>query len=299
MDGSDFRRLVEDVESLAERELRSVAMVGRRLEVLPGGVLEERNGSAARGLDELRRRARDLTLTGGLDSGRAAPRFRIFPRRDPARAYLDRWARAQKSIEGIVVRLRDAATRLRQDSAQIAEELLALDSQVATLTRYANLSQRLDERLSSHIDGISQADPSRAAILRQELLLVVRTRRRDILTNLTVAIQGQAALRILEENNDQLVDAISRATTSVTAALQTGAVVRQALELRRRLQAGLDGDGAEPEVGESGTASATVAQAWAEVRETLNEVERLRRRVVEAAAALGSPEGDLPAESAQ
>src|ERR1700737_3843722 len=100
-------------------------MLGRGLGTIPGlgaGVLDERNGSIARSLDELRRWARELTPADDVGSAPATPRFGIFNRPDPTRDYEKRWARAQKLIEATVARLRDAVTRLRADNAAAAEE---------------------------------------------------------------------------------------------------------------------------------------------------------------------------------
>ena len=287
--GLTFRRIVEDIESLADRELRSTSRLGRGLANIPGlgaGVLDERNGSIARSLDELRRWAVELTPTEDMGPAAEARGLARFARRAPIHAYERRWARAQDSIEATVARLRDAVTRLRADNAGVAEEQLALETQIGTLTGYSQLTQKLDERLTSYVDAVDQADPTRADVVRRELLLAARGRRREILTQLTVAIQARAALRIIEENNRELIDAVTSATTSTIGVLQAGATVRQALEMRR-LQAGLpisaledrDRGGQVPE-------AETLQRAWADVSETLNQVERLRRRVAESAAML-------------
>jgi uncharacterized protein YaaN involved in tellurite resistance len=287
--GGEFRRLVEDIESLAARELRSGSRLGG-LTNIPGvraGVLDEWEGAIARSLDELRRWAHELTLTDDVGSAPATRKFGIFARRDPMRAYERRWAQAQKPIEAIVARLRDAVTGLRADNAVVAEEQLALETRIGTLTGYSLLSQQLDERLSSHADAIGQADPTRADVLRRELLLAVRRRRNEILTQLTVAIQGKAALRIIAENNRELIDAVTTASTSTISVLQTGAVVRQALEMKRRLRAALRVNALDDrDNGHHVPEAESLQRAWADLGETLNQVERLRRRVAESASML-------------
>lgn len=186
-----------------------------------------------------------------------------------------------------MARLRDAVTRLRADNAVVAEEQLALETQIGTLTGYSHVSQQLDERLSSHADAVSQADPTRADVLRRELLLGVRRRRGEILTQLTVAIQGKAALLIIEENNHELIDAVTTATTSTIGVLQTAATVRQALEMQRRLRTGLGVSALEDlDSGHHVPEAESLQRAWADVGETLNQVERLRRRVAESASML-------------
>ncbi|MDP9325061.1 MAG: toxic anion resistance protein [Candidatus Dormibacteraeota bacterium] len=278
------------MESLADRELRSAGVRGRGLATIAGrgaDVLDERNGSIARSLEDLRRWARELTPRDELGSGPPARRLGIFARGDRARSYEKRWARAQQPIEAIVARLRQAVARLRADNAALAEEQLALDTQIGALTSYSQLSRQLDERLTSHLDALGKADPTRADILRRELLLEVRRRRGEILTQLTVAIQGRAAMRIIEENNRELIDAVASATTGTIGVLQTAALVRQALNMRRHLQAGLrQGDLANRDVGGQVPEAETLQRAWTDVGETLNQVERLRRQLTESAAML-------------
>jgi uncharacterized protein YaaN involved in tellurite resistance len=57
----------------------------------------------------------------------------------------------------------------------------------------------------------------------------VRRRRQEILTQLAVAVQGYAALRVVEINNRELVRAVRTATTTTVAALRTAVMVAQAL----------------------------------------------------------------------
>jgi hypothetical protein len=68
--------------------------------------------------------------------------------------------------------------------------------------------------------------------------------------------------------------------------LQAGAAVRQALEMRR-LQARLPVSAREDrDSGRHIPEAESLQRAWADVGETLNQVERLRRRVAESAAML-------------
>jgi uncharacterized protein YaaN involved in tellurite resistance len=248
-------------------------------------VFDEQNGSIGRSLDELRRWARELAPVGEAGSARPGRRFGIFPGRDATKAYERRWFEAQQALVGTVARLHDAVTQLRGDNAVVAEEQLATETQIGTISDYAELARELDERLSSMIETLHSVDVGRADILRSELLFGLRQRRQQILTQLTVAMQARAALRIIEENNLELIDAITSTTNGTLAVLQTGATVRQALEVRRRLQAGIrrrateDGDG-----GKQIPEAEALQHAWADVGETLNQVERLRRQVNETAA---------------
>jgi uncharacterized protein YaaN involved in tellurite resistance len=61
----------------------------------------------------------------------------------------------------------------------------------------------------------------------------VRHRRQEILTQLAVAVQGYAALRVVEINNRELVRAVRIATTTTVAALRTAVMVAQALTTQK------------------------------------------------------------------
>ena len=61
------------------------------------------------------------------------------------------------------------------------------------------------------------------------MLFPVRQRRQDILTQLAVAMQGYAAVRIVRKNNEDLIRSVHMATTTTVAALQTAVLVAQSI----------------------------------------------------------------------
>ncbi|HXA43757.1 MAG TPA: toxic anion resistance protein [Candidatus Solibacter sp.] len=279
-----FRRLVDDASTLADRELRSSATLGGSLLQISdrgAALLDEREGTIAKSLDQLRRWAAALAPPAGTEPRRGR-RLGIFPAPNPARVYARRWAEAEESIQETVANLRDAAGQLRAENARVAEEDLAAETQIRALTEYGALAKDLDARLSSLVEATVPVDGARAEALKLDVLYELRRRQTDILTQLAVATQARAALRVIEQNNQQLIDAITTATTTTLGALQTAAAVGQALEVRRHLQGlrtGADG-------GEAIPATQALQQAWTDVGETLNQVERLRRQVAESAALL-------------
>jgi uncharacterized protein YaaN involved in tellurite resistance len=193
------------------------------------------------------------------------------------RGYLSKWAGAEEHVERLVGTLRDAEARLTEDNAAIAQEQVAFWTQLSTLRQYDYLSERLDAGLSRRIDAV--ADPERARRLRQDLLFAVRRRRQEILTQLAVAVQGHAALEIIEDNNRAVIRAIQSATTSMMAAMQTALAVSQALANQRRLTQQL-------EVLDSPTQQVEVLQrAWVELSATLDQLDADRERAVASMAA--------------
>jgi uncharacterized protein YaaN involved in tellurite resistance len=91
------------------------------------------------------------------------------------------------------------------------------------------MAEKLDTGLEAQINHLAIGDPERAKVLQEDILYPVRRRRQEILTQLAVAVQGYAALRVVEVNNRELVRAVRTATTTTVAALRTAVMVAQAL----------------------------------------------------------------------
>ena len=143
------------------------------------------------------------------------------------------------------------------------------------------MTERLDESLDARIAAIDATDPRRATALREDVLLPVRVRRRDILTQLAVVSQGYAALGIIKRTNDDLIGAVRAATTTTVAAVRTAALVAQAIANRRAVEEGLDAiddalDG-KVEDGPSGIRPGRVAASWTSAFTALDQIDTFRR----------------------
>ncbi|MEA2684278.1 MAG: hypothetical protein QOK05_2606 [Chloroflexota bacterium] len=281
-----FRRIVDDVESLADREMHAAAGIGRRLAGVTGGGLaaaDDGERSVTRNLAELRRWAADLVPPSDLEVGPRRRVMGLIPRRDPARAYEDRWSDAQAPLAAAVAVLGEAVAALRADNARLDQESVALATGIATLTEYAGLTERLDLLLEAYAGALPGSEATRAEAIRSELLFAVRRRRQEILTQLAVAQQGHAALEIIQEHNRDLIAAVNNATLTTVAAVQTAAAAIQAVQARRRLDQRLEATAA---AGPPGSEVDAIRRAWDGVAVTLNEAETLRRQVLESAARL-------------
>lgn len=117
-------------------------------------------------------------------------------------------------MNAVVAALRESEEVLRANSAAIAQEQLALGTQVEALQRHAYMTAKIEEGL--------------AAGTSTDVLYAVRRRRQEILTQLVIAIQGQAALAVVRENTDELVRAIGVTTSTAASAVRTSRMVRQA-----------------------------------------------------------------------
>ena len=228
-----YRRRIDEISNLGEREIRSTSEMSNRLLDRPtralGTVLD---GSAPIGksLVELRHTVEELN-PARYDLSRGGPRklLGVIPFGDRIRGYFDKYAKAHKHIEGIVGSLRDGREELVRDNAAIDQEQRSLWTQMETLRQYTYLAERLDTILEEKIQAVETTDAEKARVLREDVLFPIRQRRQAILTQLAVAAQGYAALRVVEKNNHEVIRAIQTATTTTVAALRTAVMVAQAL----------------------------------------------------------------------
>ena len=233
----EYRRRIADVNGIGEREIIATSEMSNRLLDRPvramNGILE-RKAPIAKNLVELRHTVEDLN-PARYDLVQMSPRklLGVIPMGDRLRSYFDRYTKAQSHIQAIVRALADSRNELQADNAAIAQEERALWTEMETLRQYAYLARTLDEALERRIDALATSDPARARTLREDVLFQVRHRLQDILTQLAVAAQGYAALRVVQQNNQEVVRAIQTATTTTAAALRTAVMVAQALTDQR------------------------------------------------------------------
>jgi soluble cytochrome b562 len=234
------------------------------------------DGSLARTMRRLResaeraaRLSRDQAASGrdGLD-----PEARSRRERDSRQERGRQIDEEEDAIQELVEALDGDRQVLELDNAALAQQERALWTEIRTLREYAVLAGRLDDLLEERIQSIEGADPVRARALRTEALYAVRRRRRDVLLQLAVATQGYGALRLIEQDNLEVVWAIRAATTTTITALRSAALAAQASPGRLADQleaAGLRG-------------------GWDEVIAALDEVDARAQRTLQAVDASGS-----------
>ena len=170
--GSDaFRRAIGAIDRLGDREVRTTTRIVAAFHERPrqalGEVLAER-APLRHNLEQLNRTARDVEDVAS-DAQRRSPSSR---RRSGARGDLRPRGRS---------RARGGRPGARQDNAELAQQEGALWAQILTLRRYAALAARLDDLIVERIASIEADDDSTARSLRDDALLAVRRRRRDLL----------------------------------------------------------------------------------------------------------------------
>jgi uncharacterized protein YaaN involved in tellurite resistance len=286
-----FRHTLAAIERLGERDFIATAAISgrildRRFRAMDS--LLAARAPTARRLSELRKTAAELDPARLKLGGRRSPDDEMHE----LDRYFERFARTQPRLEGILADLGQARFALDQDNAAIASELSSLATEMETLRQYAFLAERLDDEMTERLTRIAEADPPRADVLRVDVLTVVKRRRSEILTQLAIATQGYAALRVVEDNNAEVIDALAMAVSTTAAALHTAVIVAQAaasqrmvlenLEAARRAAATMAEHVSALEEGPAGPAGrvAVLKAAWDDVYAALDRVDAQKARVL-------------------
>jgi uncharacterized protein YaaN involved in tellurite resistance len=287
----EYGRAVDAIDHLGDRDFVATAVMSgrvldRRFEAMRG--LLASRAPLARQMADLRKAAADLDPARIKLGGKRSAHHEL----EELDRYFERFSKARPRIEGLLASLSEGRLALEQDNAAVLTEQASLATEMETLRQYAYLAARLDSELAVRIDEMARTDAPRAETLRLDLLSVVRRRRQQILTQLAVVTQGYAALRIVEENNADVIRAVASAITTTAGALRTAVMVAGAAASQRTtleqvaaarlaaftmaghaaaLEAGLSGPGGQAEM---------LKEAWDEVYTALDRVDAQKARVL-------------------
>jgi uncharacterized protein YaaN involved in tellurite resistance len=251
-----FSRSIRAVDGLGEREVRATTIIASRFGDRPVRDVEDllsERASLNRHLDELRNTAGRLARRDGED-----------------RRSVDEVARDVEQVEdrirALVESLDADRAVLETDNATIAQQERALWREIETLRQYALLAGRLDDLVSDRVETVARSDPAAAKALQLEALYAIRRRRRDLLLQLAVATQGYAALRLIEQDNLEVIWAIRAATSTTVSALRTALLATQATSER-----------SDEVTSETTDALGQIRETVEEMVRSLDEVDRRRR----------------------
>ncbi|HEY8885657.1 MAG TPA: toxic anion resistance protein, partial [Chloroflexota bacterium] len=159
--------------------------------------------------------------------------FNRLPMGNQVSDYFRRYQSAQSNIEAIVNGLFRGQDELMRDNAAIDQERVHLWDMKVRLEQYAYMASLLDDTLSKKVAELEPKDPERARALKEDALFYVRQKRQDILTQLSVSVQGYLALDLIRKNNLELIRGVERATTTTVSALRTAVIAALALGNQR------------------------------------------------------------------
>jgi uncharacterized protein YaaN involved in tellurite resistance len=227
----EFNRKVSSISRMGNDEIRRSAEASSRFLDRPTAALKQ--GPMAQGsqvssaLLALREQIESLDPSRHLQARRGL--FRRMPFGNQVHEYFRRYQSAQNHIEAIVGGLYRGQDELLRDNAALEQEKAHLWSMKTRLEQYTVMAGALDEALTLRISKIESSEPDKARALKEDALFYVRQKRQDLLTQLSVVVQGYLALDLIRKNNLELVKGVERATTTTVSALRTAVIAALAL----------------------------------------------------------------------
>jgi uncharacterized protein YaaN involved in tellurite resistance len=228
-----FKAAVERIHGMGRQDIEASANVSNRLldrpvKALKNGLFDQ-GSEIGQGLIDLRRTVEDLDPSRQGDL--LAPRklLGLIPFGNRLVDYFDRYQSAQTHLNAIIEALKRGQDELLRDNASIEQEKANLWGLMERLEKYIHIGRRLDEELAAKAAVLDAADPEKARVVREEMLFYARQKVMDMLTQMSVNIQGYLALDMIRKNNLELIKGVDRATTTTVSALRTAVMVAQAL----------------------------------------------------------------------
>jgi uncharacterized protein YaaN involved in tellurite resistance len=231
----DFERKVGAISHMGNEEIRRSAEASNRFLDRPTTALKE--GPLSQGSDvsnallSLRQQIESLDPSRHLGQRRGF--LRRLTMRDEVGTYFRKYQSAQSQIEAIVNSLYRGQDELLRDNAALEQEKSYLWEMKHRLEQYSYMAGKLDEALGEEIKKIAAQDPDKARALKEDALFYVRQKHQDLLTQLSVTVQGYLALDLIRRNNQELVKGVERATTTTVSALRTAVIAALALGNQR------------------------------------------------------------------
>jgi uncharacterized protein YaaN involved in tellurite resistance len=231
----EFERKVSSISRMGLDEIRRSAEASNRFLDRPTEALKQ--GPMAQGshvssaLVALRQQVEDLDPSRHLQQRRGF--FKRVPFGTQVNEYFRRYQSSQHHIEAIVAGLYRGQDELLRDNAALDQEKLHLWAIKTRLEQYAHMAGALDEALTQKISSMETTDHEKARALKEDALFYVRQKRQDLLTQLSVVVQGYLALDLIRKNNIELVKGVERATTTTVSALRTAVIAALALGNQR------------------------------------------------------------------
>jgi uncharacterized protein YaaN involved in tellurite resistance len=197
----EFERKVASISRMGYDEIRRSAEASSRFLDRPTEALKQ--GPMAQGshvssaLVALRQQVEDLDPSRHLHQRRGLMNFRRVPFGTQVNDYFRRYQSAQHHIEAIVAGLYRGQDELLRDNAALEQEKAHLWTIKSRLEQYAHMAGALDNALTNKIASMESAEPEKALALKEDALFYVRQKRQDLLTQLSVVVQGYLSLDLI------------------------------------------------------------------------------------------------------
>lgn len=229
----EFKQAVERIHGMGNKDIEASASVSNRMLERPVKTLEnglfDKGTQIGKSLIDLRRQIEELdpSRQGDLFSARKILGF--LPWGNKLGDYFDRYQSSQSHLNAIIEALKRGKDELLRDNAAIEQEKGNMWTLMERLEKYIHISKKLDTELDAKAAALDVNDSVKARIVREEMLFYTRQKTTDLLTQMSVNIQGYLALDLIRKNNLELIKGVDRATTTTVSALRTAVIVAQAL----------------------------------------------------------------------
>lgn len=229
----EFKAAVERIHAIGNQDVEASASVSNRLLERPVRTLNnglfDQGSTIGKGLIDLRRTIEDLDPSRQDDLFQPRKLLGLIPFGSRLMDYFDRYRSSQSHLNAIIESLRHGKDELLRDNAAIEQEKANLWGLMERMEKYVHIGKKLDVALDAQASQLDVTDPDKARVVREEMLFYTRQKVQDLLTQMSVNIQGYLALDVVRKNNLELVKGVDRATTTTVSALRTAVIVAQAL----------------------------------------------------------------------
>ncbi len=228
-----FKEAVARIHAMGSKDIEASAAVSNRMLDRPVKSLEnglfDKGAQIGQGLIDLRRQIEELDPSKQGDLFSARKLLGFIPMGNKLADYFDRYQSSQSHLNAIIEALKRGKDELMRDNAAIEQEKLNLWSLMEKLEKYIHIGKKLDTELDAKAVALDAQDSEKARVVREEMLFYTRQKVTDLLTQMSVNIQGYLALDMIRKNNLELMKGVDRATTTTVSALRTAVIVAQAL----------------------------------------------------------------------
>jgi uncharacterized protein YaaN involved in tellurite resistance len=232
-----FKEAVERIHSMGNKDIENSAAVSNRMLDRPVKSLDnglfDKGAEIGKGLVDLRRQIEELDPTKQGDLFTPRKLLGLIPMGNRLTDYFDRYQSSQTHLNAIIESLKRGKDELLRDNAAIEMEKVNLWGLMERLEKYIHIGKKLDGELDGRARALEASDPEKARVVREEMLFYTRQKVTDLLTQMSVNIQGYLALDMIRKNNLELMKGVDRATTTTVSALRTAVIVAQALANQR------------------------------------------------------------------
>ena len=228
-----FKEAVERIHAMGNKDIEASAAVSNRMLDRPVKTLNnglfDKGAEIGKGLIDLRRQIEELDPSRQGDLFSARKLLGIIPMGNRLADYFDRYQSSQSHLNAIIEALKRGKDELLRDNGAIEQEKQNLWSLMERLEKYIHIGRKLDAELDAKARALDVTDVEKARVVREEMLFYTRQKVTDLLTQMSVNIQGYLALDMIRKNNLELMKGVDRATTTTVSALRTAVIVAQAL----------------------------------------------------------------------